>query len=71
MTPRTDEKVIQNNVIDLLKSMGYIFVSQQDNLNFRNGQLSEVLLKDILVKQLQKLNIFKYKGIAYPSKVKI
>ena len=60
------EKQLQNNVIDLLKSMGYIFISQEDNLNFRNGKLSEVLLKDILVNQLQKLNSFEYKGITYP-----
>jgi len=33
MTPKTDEKVIQNNTINLLKSMGYIFISQKDNLN--------------------------------------
>ena len=60
------EKQLQNNVIDLLKSMGYIFISQEDNVNFRNGKLSEVLLKDTLVNQLQKLNSFEYKGITYP-----
>jgi len=66
MTPKTDEKVIQENTINLLKSMGYIFISQEDNVNFRNGKLSDVLLKDILVNQLQKLNSFEYKGITYP-----
>ncbi len=60
------EKQLQNNVIDLLKSMKYIFISQEDNLNFRNGKLSDVLLKDVLVNQLQKLNSFEYKGITYP-----
>ena len=65
-TDISTEKQLQNNVIDLLKSMGYIFISQEDNVNFRNGRLSDVLLKDILVKQLQKLNSFEYKGITYP-----
>ena len=60
------EKQLQNNVIDLLKSMGYIFISQEDNVNFRNGKLSDVLLKDILLNQLQNLNNFEYKGITYP-----
>ncbi len=60
------EKQLQNNVISLLKSMGYIFITKQDNLNFRNGKLSDVLLKDILLNQLQKLNSFEYKGITYP-----
>jgi len=60
------EKQLQNNVIDLLKSMKYTFISQEDNVNFRNGKLSDVLLKDILINQLQKLNSFEYKGITYP-----
>ncbi len=66
MTPKTDEKVIQDNTINLLKSMGYIFISQENNVSFRNGKLSDVLLKDVLVNQLQKLNSFEYKGITYP-----
>ena len=60
------ERQLQNNVIDLLKSMGYTFISQEENVNFRNGKLSDVLLKDVLVNQLQKLNSFEYKGITYP-----
>ncbi|NOX14999.1 MAG: type I restriction endonuclease subunit R [Epsilonproteobacteria bacterium] len=60
------EKYLQNNVIDLLKSMGYIFISSEDNVALRHGKLFDVLLKDILVNQLQKLNNFEYKGITYP-----
>lgn len=66
MTPQTDEKIIQKNTIELLKSMGYTFISQEENATLRNGKLSDVLLKDILVNQLQKLNSFEYKGITYP-----
>lgn len=49
------EKQLQNNTINLLKSKGYTFISQEKNVNFRNQQLFSVLLKDILVNQLQKL----------------
>jgi type I restriction enzyme, R subunit len=60
------EKQLQNDVIGLLKSMKYTFISQEDNVSFRNGKLSDVLLKGILLNQLQKLNSFEYKGITYP-----
>ena len=64
-TDISTEKQLQNNVIDLLKSMGYIFISQKDNVNFRNQKSSDVLLKDVLVNQLQTINAFEYKGINY------
>jgi type I restriction enzyme R subunit len=60
------EKQLQNNTIELLKSMGYIFISQEENVNLRDKKLADVVLKDILVKQLQELNNFEYKGITYP-----
>jgi type I restriction enzyme R subunit len=60
------EKQLQNNTIELLKSMGYIFISQEENISLRDGKLGEVILKDILVKQLQEINSFEYKGITYP-----
>ena len=59
------EKQLQNNTIELLKSMGYIFISQEENISLRDGKLGEVILKDILVKQLQEINSFDYKGITY------
>jgi len=33
MIPQTDEKIIQENTIALLKSMGYTFILQEDNAN--------------------------------------
>ncbi|MEA3552920.1 MAG: HsdR family type I site-specific deoxyribonuclease, partial [Campylobacterota bacterium] len=63
MTPKTNEKTLQNNTIDLLKSMGYIFISQDENVTKRDGKLGDVVLKDILISQLQKLNSFEYKGL--------
>lgn len=61
----SNESTLQNNTIDLLKKMGYIFISQEDNVRARNGKLGEVILKDILLEQLQKINGFEYKGVEY------
>lgn len=61
----SNESIIQNNTIELLKKIGYTFISQKENVKIRNGKLSEVILKDILVKQLQKLNSFEYKAKTY------
>ncbi|MCB4776835.1 MAG: type I restriction endonuclease subunit R [Sulfurovum sp.] len=69
MTPRTDEQVIQNNTIDLLKNMGYIYIAPEDMTKFRSST-RQVVLKDVLLKQLQKLNGFEYKGTAYKFSAK-
>jgi len=44
MTPKTDEKAIQNNTIDLLKKMGYIYISPDDMPKYRASN-RQVLLK--------------------------
>ncbi|MBU1667470.1 HsdR family type I site-specific deoxyribonuclease [bacterium] len=62
----SNETTIQQNTINLLQEMGYTFVSRDENAQERKGKLSTVLFKDILVKQLQELNSFEYKGINYP-----
>ena len=69
MIPKTDEKTIQTNTIDLLKSMGYTYISPEEMLLYR-GSTRQVVLKDILLKQLQKINGFEYKGTRYPFSAK-
>lgn len=61
------ETNIQQNSIDLLshKNVGYTYVSPDECLKLRDGKLNEVILKDILISQLQKINGFEYKGNAY------
>ncbi|MDD3595835.1 HsdR family type I site-specific deoxyribonuclease [Sulfuricurvum sp.] len=59
------ELTLQNNTIELLKNMGYTYISQEENVKIRNGKLGEVILKDILLEQLQKINGFEYKGVEY------
>ena len=64
MIPDTSEIQVQLNTIDLLKSMGYIFISQDEMQNYRSNT-AQVLLKDILLERLQSLNNFTYKGNTY------
>ncbi|PSM51315.1 type I restriction/modification system, restriction subunit [Campylobacter blaseri] len=66
----SSERALQDNVIKLLKSMGYTFISKEENIKLRDGKLGEVVFKDILSKQLQKLNSFEYNGTKYPFSAK-
>ena len=69
MTPNTNETQIQTNTIDLLKNMGYIYISPEEMTEHRSST-RQVVLKDILLKQLQKLNGFEYKGTEYKFSAK-
>lgn len=69
MTPKIDEKMIQSNTIDLLKNMGYTYISPEEMPKYRSGT-GQVILKEILLEQLQKLNGFEYKGTHYPFSAK-
>lgn len=61
------ETNIQQNSINLLshKNVGYTYLTLDECLKLRDGKLNEVILKDILISQLQKINGFEYKGNAY------
>lgn len=69
MTPNTNEIQIQNNTINLLKNMGYIYLSPEEMTQHRSGT-GQVVLKDVLLSQLQKLNGFEYKGTHYSFSAK-
>ena len=56
------EEFDQKNVIELLKNMGYIYLSPEECNAARGERLKEVILKDITRKQLMEMNSFKYKG---------
>ena len=53
-TPKTDEKTLQNRVIELLKNMGYSYIPPEDMPRYR-ANTKEVVLKDILFERLNKL----------------
>lgn len=59
-----EENASQRPAIELLGKLGYTYLSPEECLRQR-GSLQEVLLKDILRKQLHALNQFTYGGVAY------
>lgn len=65
MTPDTSENKIQQNSINLLQSLGYKFVSREENLKLRGGKTSEVLFREILTQKLGEINGYEYKGKRY------
>lgn len=65
MTPDTSEYKIQQNSINLLQSLGYKFISREENLKLRGGKTSEVLFREILTKKLGEINGYDYKGKRY------
>ena len=65
MTPDTSENKIQQNSINLLQSLGYKFISREENLKLRGGKTSEVLFREILTKKLGDINGYEYKGKRY------
>jgi len=69
MTPNTNETQIQQNTIALLEAMGYSYISPEVMKEHRTNT-GQVLLRDILLKQLQKLNGFEYKGTHYSFSAK-
>ena len=51
--------------IQLLKDMGYKYISKEENKILRNNNLNEVLLKDVLERNLKELNSYEYLGKKY------
>ena len=56
------EEYDQENVIELLKNMGYIYLSPEECNAARAERLKEVILKDIARNKLMEMNNFEYKG---------
>ena len=69
--PDSKEKQIQQNCIDLLtkniksKEFNIEFISQEDNIKYREGKTSTVLFKSIMRERLKAINSFEYKGDDY------
>lgn len=57
------EEYDQENVVELLKKMGYKYISPEECEGIRGGRVKEVILKDIARKKLMDMNSFEYKGI--------
>ncbi len=62
----TNEKLTsQIPAVQLLVAMGHEYISPEEALNERQGRLSNVLLENILRKQLKEINRIRYKGSEY------
>ena len=56
------EEYDQKNIIELLKNMGYKYISQEKCEAIRGNRLKEVVLRDIAKAKLMEINSFEYKG---------
>lgn len=69
--PNSTENILQQNCIKLLsdkKSFSEFnikFISQEDNIAYRGGKTSSVLLKNVMRDRLKAINSFDYKGQEY------
>ncbi|UAB82848.1 type I restriction endonuclease subunit R [Zunongwangia sp. SCSIO 43204] len=65
MSQYTEYNDSQKPALSLLQKMNWQYLSQQEVLAAREGLVSNVLLDQVLMKQLQKINAFEYKGEEY------
>ncbi|MBN2088077.1 type I restriction endonuclease subunit R, partial [candidate division KSB1 bacterium] len=57
-----EDHISQVPALQLLQNLGYVYISPEDALKERRNKLANVLLEDVLEKQLRKLNRIRYKG---------
>ena len=63
MTPSyIEDHISQLPALQMLIKMGYTYISPEEALQLREGRKTNVLLRDILKSQLQKINKIEYKG---------
>lgn len=64
MTPSyIEDHISQLPALQMLIKMGYNYISPDEALQLREGRKTNVLLRDILKTQLQKINKIEYKGL--------
>lgn len=66
----TEYESSQKPAIELLKKLGYTYLSPTKAEELRENRLSRIILKPILEKQLQKINKIEYKGKNYSFSAK-
>jgi type I restriction enzyme R subunit len=54
-----EDHISQIPALQLLQNLGYTYLSQEEALNLRNNKTSNVLLEDVLRKQLKEINSIK------------
>lgn len=61
-----EDHISQIPALQLLKNLGYIYLTPDEVLKERQDKLSNVILEDILEQQLMKINEINFKGKVYP-----
>lgn len=56
----------QKPAINLLRKLGWIYITPEETIKQRGGLLSNVILEDVLAERLNAINSFEYKDKEYP-----
>ncbi|MBF0105768.1 MAG: type I restriction endonuclease subunit R [Deltaproteobacteria bacterium] len=61
-----EDHISQIPALQLLQNLGYTYLTPEETLKLRGGRLNAVLLEDVLVQQLRRINRIRFKGKEYP-----
>lgn len=61
-----EDHISQVPALELLQKLGYEYLSPSDAVASRGGRLSGVILEQVLIEQLRKMNVIRFKGKEYP-----
>ena len=56
----------QKPAINLLRKLGWIYITPEETIKQRGGLLSNIILEDVLAERLNAINSFEYKDKEYP-----
>lgn len=57
-----EDHISQIPALQFLQKLGYTYLSPDEAMQYRSGRTTNVLLEDVLRKQLEKINSIRYKG---------
>src|SRR4051794_41027478 len=60
-----EDHISQIPALQLLQNLGWKYLTPDETVALRSGRLANVLLEEVLVEQLHKLNRIQFKGQAY------
>lgn len=61
-----EDNISQIPALELLQKLGYVYLGQEEAVRERGGRLAGVLLENVLIEQLRKINFIRCKGREYP-----
>ena len=60
-----EDHISQIPALQLLQNLGWRYLTQDEAVSLRAGKLSNVILEEVLIEQLRKLNKIRFKGAEY------